>query len=133
MIKNQDKESLEESEEEDASFIARITCRCCYFPKLSAFLLLRQKIVALLLPPPPYLLAVKQKATPSALRLSVFSFLFFKLFVYLVLLFHKFIDIIAIHLESPDLGQRWNVIEYRLHMVCRILQHSPTKALFKEK
>ncbi|GBL96112.1 hypothetical protein AVEN_104343-1 [Araneus ventricosus] len=32
----------------------------------------------------------------------------------LVVLFNKLIDIIAIHLQSPDLGQKHNLVEHRL-------------------
>ncbi|GBM33813.1 hypothetical protein AVEN_76183-1 [Araneus ventricosus] len=57
----------------------------------------------------------------------------------LVVLFHKLIDIIAIHLQSPDLGQRHNLVDYRLHGVlsqtsqCDIRQHSPAKASSRQK
>ncbi|GBM71271.1 hypothetical protein AVEN_117060-1 [Araneus ventricosus] len=34
---------------------------------------------------------------------------------FLNVLFHKVIDIFAFHLQSPDLGQRYNLAVYRLH------------------
>ncbi|GBM38056.1 hypothetical protein AVEN_160316-1 [Araneus ventricosus] len=57
----------------------------------------------------------------------------------LAVLFHKLIDIIAIHLQSPDLGQRYNLFDCRLHRVlsqtaqCHICQYSLTKASSKLK
>ncbi|GBM49555.1 hypothetical protein AVEN_1887-1 [Araneus ventricosus] len=49
------------------------------------------------------------------------------------------IDMIAIHLQDLDVGQRHNLIDYRLHKVvshtpqCQILQHIPIKASSKKK
>ncbi|GBO46406.1 hypothetical protein AVEN_115965-1 [Araneus ventricosus] len=45
---------------------------------------------------------------------------------FLVVLFHNLIDIIAIHLQSPYLGQRHNLIDYRLRRKC----HKPLKVTF---
>ncbi|GBO30587.1 hypothetical protein AVEN_267425-1 [Araneus ventricosus] len=35
----------------------------------------------------------------------------------LIVFFHKLIDIIAIHLQSPDLGQRHDLVNYRIRRV----------------
>ncbi|GBN92011.1 hypothetical protein AVEN_51286-1 [Araneus ventricosus] len=81
----------------------------------SVFLLLLQRIVALLLPPPQTLLH------------SLFlcnSMQIYKLFggQLLAVLFHKLIDIISIHihLQSPDVGQRYYLVDYRLHRVLTV-------------
>ncbi|GBM91217.1 hypothetical protein AVEN_211509-1 [Araneus ventricosus] len=80
---------------------------------LSAFLLLCQEIIALLLPPPslinslPQLLAVKHNEIPLGLRWLALGCANF-----------QFIDIILIHLQSHNLGQRHDVVDCRLHRQC---------------
>ncbi|GBM81317.1 hypothetical protein AVEN_72556-1 [Araneus ventricosus] len=57
----------------------------------------------------------------------------------LFVLFLKLINIIAIHLQSPDLGQRRNLVDYRLHRIlfetpqCHIQQHSLANASTKQE
>ncbi|GBN74579.1 hypothetical protein AVEN_137737-1 [Araneus ventricosus] len=45
---------------------------------------------------------------------------------FLAVLFHKFIDIIVIPMQSLDLGQRRNLVDYRLHRYCL----KPFKVIF---
>ncbi|GBM49340.1 hypothetical protein AVEN_148669-1 [Araneus ventricosus] len=83
---------------------------------LSASLLLYWKIVALLLLSP----------LPINSHSQLLSFLlwntmqFHKFFggQLLAVLFLKLIDIILIHLQSHDLGQRHNLVDYRPHRYC---------------
>ncbi|GBL83772.1 hypothetical protein AVEN_132665-1 [Araneus ventricosus] len=55
----------------------------------------------------------------------------------LAVLFHKLIDIMAMHLQSPDLGQGHNLVDYKAPQAlyktpqCHIRQHSPAKASSK--